>query len=134
MQVWLAARFVVVGIGSVPNSELFRESLVLSTCGGVITDSALRTSHPSGDVFAAGDVAYAPVPRLGGDDQGNYIAAAMRSEHVKMARDMGTHVAKMMLGDTHAEPMYDPVPHVYSRSVLRTPMSLCGYIRKRFHA
>ncbi|CAM9262728.1 unnamed protein product, partial [Hapterophycus canaliculatus] len=113
-QVWVAARFVVMGIGSVPNSELFCHSLVLSEDGGIVTDSSLRTSHPSGDVFAAGDVACAPVP-LGGSGEGNFTPTAVRSEHVKSARDMGTFAAKMMLAGSDTGESYNPVPHVYSR-------------------
>lgn len=116
-QVWLSARFVVVGIGSVPNSDLFLKSLVLSEDGGIITDSYLRTSHPSGDVFAAGDVACVPVP-LGGNGDTSFMAIANRSEHIKAARDMGTFVAGMMLGGTDSGESYNPVPHMYSRSGL----------------
>ncbi len=115
-QVWLAARFVVVGIGSVPNSELFGETLVLSKDGGIVTDSSLRTSHPSGDVFAAGDVACAPVPLMG-NGEGDFMATAMRSQHVRAARDMGTFAARKMLAGSQMGEMYNPVPHMYSRSV-----------------
>lgn len=108
---------MVVGIGSVPNSELFRETLVLSKDGGILTDSSLRTSHPSGDVFAAGDVACAPVP-LGGNDERNFMTAAIRSQHVKAARDMGTFAARTMLAGSDTGDTYNPVPHMYSRSVL----------------
>lgn len=108
---------MVVGIGSVPNSELFREMLVLSKDGGILTDSSLRTSHPSGDVFAAGDVACAPVP-LGGNDERNFMATATRSQHVKTARDMGTFAARTMLAGSDAGETYNPVPHMYSRWVL----------------
>lgn len=108
---------MVVGIGSVPNSELFRETLVLSKDGGILTDSSLRTSHTSGDVFAAGDVACAPVP-LGGSDDRNFMATAIRSRHVKAARDMGTFAARTMLAGGDTGETYSPVPHMYSRSVL----------------
>lgn len=97
-----------------PNSELFRDNLVLSTDGGIVTDSYLRTSHPSGDVFAAGDIACAPVP-LRGDEEGNFVTTAMRSEHVKTARDMGTYAATSMLGGKDVQLSYDPAPHMYSR-------------------
>ncbi|CAM9798983.1 unnamed protein product [Ectocarpus fasciculatus] len=113
-KVWLAARFVVVGIGSVPNSDLFLKSLFLSEDGGIITDSYLRTSHPSGDVFAAGDVACVPVP-LGGNGDTSFMATANRSEHVKAARDMGAFAAGMMLGGDDSGESYNPVPHMYSR-------------------
>lgn len=107
----------MVGIGSVPNSDLFCETLVLSKDGGIVTDSSLRTSHPSGDVFAAGDVACAPIP-LGGNDEGNFMAAAIRSQHVKEARDMGAFAARTMLADSDLGESYNPVPHIYSRSIL----------------
>lgn len=115
-QVWLASRFVVVCIGSMPNSELFRDSLSLSADGGIVTDSSLRTSHPSGDVFAAGDVACAPVPLMGGE-KGDFFSTAMRSEHVKTARDMGAYAATSMLGGNDVQLPYNPVPHIYSRWV-----------------
>ncbi|CAM9894246.1 unnamed protein product [Scytosiphon promiscuus] len=126
-QVWVAARFVVVGIGSIPNSELFRHSLVLSEDGGIVTDSSLRTSHPSGDVFAAGDVACAPVP-LRGNGEGNFMATAIRSEHVKSARDMGTFAAAMMLAGSDTGESYNPVPHVYSR-FLDISWKFYGFVR-----
>lgn len=116
-QVWLASRFVVAGIGSISNSELFRETLALSPDGGIITDPSLRTSHPSGDVFAAGDVACVPIP-LTGDSDGNFPATSARYEHVKAARDMGAHAARVMMGGIGAHEPYDPVPHMYSRSAL----------------
>lgn len=115
-QVWLAARFVVLGLGSIPNSELFRDSLELSSDGGIITDSSLRTSHPSGDVFAAGEIACVPAP-LGGIDENTHLATVLRSEHVQGAREMGAHAAKMMQGGATAAGLYDPVPQMYSRSV-----------------
>lgn len=111
-QVWLAARFVVLGIGSIPNSELFGDSLELSADGGIMVDSSLRTSHPSGDVFAAGDIACVPAP-LGGIDEITH-----RSEHVTSARQMGAHAARTMLGGAAAKEPYDPVPHMYSRLVI----------------
>eukprot|EP00752_Nemacystus_decipiens_P017496 g15685.t1 len=113
-KVWVAARFLVVGIGSVPNSELFRETLVLSKDGGILTDSSLRTSHPSGDVFAAGDVACVPVP-LGGNHERSFMTAAVRSQHVQAARDTGTFAAKTMLAGSDTGDTYNPVPSMYSR-------------------
>ena len=112
----------MVGIGSVPNSELFGETLVVSKDGGIVTDSSLRTSHPSGDVFAAGDVACAPVPLMG-NGEGDFMATAMRSQHVKAARDMGTFAARMMLAGSDTGETYNPVPHMYSRLVRRLTSS-----------
>lgn len=125
-QVWLPARFLVVGIGSVPNSELFLDSLELSSDGGIITDSLLRTSHPSGDVFAAGDVACAPVPLAAASAAADVVDAVLdespaaaagrtRHEHAKTARDMGVHAANAMLGIIDEDSPYDPVPCMYSR-------------------
>ena len=104
----------MVGIGSIPNSDLFKDALGLSRDGGIVTDSSLRTSHPSGDIFAAGDVACAPVP-LAGDGESGSSPKKIRSEHVKTAREMGKLAAKVMLGGIDAEERYDPVPYMYSR-------------------
>ncbi|CAM9140061.1 unnamed protein product [Laminaria digitata] len=126
-EVWLAARFVVLGIGSIPNSELFRDSLELTADGGIMADSSLRTSHPSGDVFAAGDIACVPAP-LGGIDEGTHSATTLRSEHVTAARDMGAHAARTMLGGAAAKEPYDPVPHLYSR-ILDVSWKFYGFTR-----
>lgn len=115
VQVWLAARFIVLGIGSIPNSDLFKNILDLSRDGGIVTDSSLRTSHPSGDIFAAGDVACAPVPLAGDDVEGESSPKKIRFEHVKTARDMGKVAARAMLGGTDIDEWYDPVPYMYSR-------------------
>lgn len=117
-QVWLAARFIVAGIGSIPNSELFRDALATSADGGIITDPSLRTSHPSGDVFAAGDVACVRALVPGDDDDRNFPAVAVRSEHVQAARDMGAHAAQSMSGAIGVQAPYEPVPQMYCRSVL----------------
>lgn len=116
VQVWLPARFVVLGIGSIPNSDLFKNTLDLSRDGGIVTDSSLRTSHPSGDIFAAGDVACSPVPLAGGDDvEGESTPKILRFEHVKTARDMGMVAARAMLEGDDTEELYNPVPYMYSR-------------------
>lgn len=107
----------MVGIGSTPNSELFRASLDISSDGGIITDSSLRTSHASGDVFAAGDVACVPIS-LGREVDENLSPIIMRSEHVGSAQSMGTHAAGVMLGSAHANTPYNPVPFMYSRLVV----------------
>jgi 3-phenylpropionate/trans-cinnamate dioxygenase ferredoxin reductase subunit len=58
----IAADFVLVGVGVVPNMELALEAGL--TCGnGIVVDAAMRTSHP--DVFAAGDVAWRPLVHYG---------------------------------------------------------------------
>lgn len=116
VKVWLPARFVVLGIGSIPNSDLFKNTLDLSCDGGIVTDSSLRTSHPSGDIFAAGDVACSPVPLARGDDvEGGSTPKTIRFEHVKTARDMGKVAARAMLEGADINKSYDPVPYMYSR-------------------
>lgn len=82
-----------------------------------MVDSSLRTSHPSGDVFAAGDIACVPAP-LGGIDERTHLATTLRCEHVTSARKMGAHAARTMLGGAAAKEPYDPVPHMYSRLVI----------------
>lgn len=91
--------------------------------GGIVTDVSLRTSHPSGDVFAAGDVACAPVP-LAGDRDGNVPTTAARFEHVTSARNMGAHAARAMLGGIGDQESYESVPHMYSRLVLWTAVNV----------
>lgn len=112
-QVRLAARFLIVGIGSIPNSELFHRCLDLSPDGGIMTDSSLCTSHPSGDVFAAGDVARPPIPLACKTD--GTSSPAVGPGYAKAARDMGTHAAQAMLGGPDPSTPYDPVPFLHAR-------------------
>lgn len=98
-----------------------------------MTDPSLRTSHSSRDVFAAGDVAYVPVP-LTGDNDANFPVTSARHEHVRAAQDMGALAARVMMGGVGADEPYDPVPCMYSRSALfliqkqvaRTQVLLCS--------
>ncbi len=70
----------VVGVGVAPNGEL------LGADGGIEVDSRLQTSMPG--VFAAGDVARFPL-------RGRHV----RIEHWDIARAMGEHAARAMLGE-----------------------------------
>jgi 3-phenylpropionate/trans-cinnamate dioxygenase ferredoxin reductase subunit len=95
----LPADVVVVGIGAVPNDGLAK-SAGLEVDNGVVTDSALRTSHP--DIFAAGDVASSYLPLLGHH---------VRVEHWSNALNGGKVAAKSMLG----QPVeHSRVPYFYS--------------------
>ncbi|CAB1115486.1 MDHAR [Ectocarpus sp. CCAP 1310/34] len=112
------ARTVIIGIGAVPNSELFRGKLEMSEVGtgdgrldgGILVDSQCRTAvqPPSEDgggggidvgsaapprpIYAAGDVAAFPLALEG--------FAAVRYEHIQNARDMAICAAKNMVGSS----------------------------------
>ena len=95
----LPADLVVIGIGAVPNDSLAR-SAGLDVAGGVVTDSALRTSDP--DIFAAGDAASFYLPLLG---------RHVRVEHWSNALNGGKAAATSMLG----QPVeYNRVPYFFS--------------------
>ncbi|NRQ38730.1 FAD-dependent oxidoreductase [Nonomuraea sp. NN258] len=95
----LTADLVVVGIGAAPEVGLARDA-GLDVGQGILTDAALRTSHP--DVFAAGDVAEWFHPRYG---------RRMRVEHWANALHSGPAAARSMLG---GQVVYDPVPYFYT--------------------
>ncbi|MFI7634157.1 NAD(P)/FAD-dependent oxidoreductase [Nonomuraea sp. NPDC049400] len=95
----LAADFVVVGIGAVPEIGLAREA-GLDVGQGILTDAALRTSHP--DVFAAGDVAEPFHPLYG---------RRLRVEHWANALHGGPAAARSMLGQ---DVVYDRIPYFYT--------------------
>jgi NADPH-dependent 2,4-dienoyl-CoA reductase/sulfur reductase-like enzyme len=97
--VTLPADVVVIGIGAVPNDGLAR-SAGLEVNNGVVTDSALRTSHP--DIFAAGDVANSYLPLLG---------RHLRMDHWSNALNGGKAAAQSMLGN---QVEYNRVPYFYS--------------------
>jgi 3-phenylpropionate/trans-cinnamate dioxygenase ferredoxin reductase component len=82
----IAADFVLVGVGVVPNMEFALEAGL--TCGnGIVVDAAMRTSHP--DVFAAGDVAWRPLVHYGREG---------RLESVHNAIEGGKLAAAAILG------------------------------------
>ncbi len=95
----LPADVVVVGIGVMPNVGL-ASSAGLEVSNGVVTDAALRTSHP--DIYAAGDVAQTFLPLLG---------RHVRVEHWANALNGGPAAARSMLGQ---QVTYDRVPYFYS--------------------
>ncbi|MEU4697880.1 NAD(P)/FAD-dependent oxidoreductase [Nonomuraea dietziae] len=95
----LPADLVVAGVGAAPNVNLAREA-GLEVGDGILTDAALRTSHP--DVYAAGDVAESYHPLYG---------RRLRVEHWANALNGGPAAARSMLGQ---EVVYDRVPYFYT--------------------
>ncbi|HEU5137507.1 MAG TPA: FAD-dependent oxidoreductase [Steroidobacteraceae bacterium] len=82
----LAADVVVLGVGVKPRTDLAKRA-GLEVDNGIVVDSRLRTS--AADVWAAGDVARYPEPRLG---------TKIRVEHWAAAQRQGQSVAADMLG------------------------------------
>ncbi|SDH00568.1 NAD(P)/FAD-dependent oxidoreductase [Nonomuraea jiangxiensis] len=95
----LTADFVVAGIGAVPEIGLARDA-GLEVGQGILTDAALRTSHP--DVFAAGDVAEPFHPLYG---------RRLRVEHWANALNGGPAAARSMLGQ---DVVHDAIPYFYT--------------------
>ena len=93
----IAADFVMVGVGIVPNTAL-AESAGLTIDNGIATDALGRTFAPH--IWAAGDCASFPV-----------AAGRMRLESVPHAIDMAECVAANMLG---AAKPYVPEPWFWS--------------------
>ncbi|SDD50753.1 NAD(P)/FAD-dependent oxidoreductase [Actinokineospora iranica] len=100
----LPADVVLVGVGASPRLELAKAAgLELSDSvagGGVAVDATLRTSAPG--VYAVGDIAAHFHPRYG---------RRVRVEHWANAKDQGTHVAGVLVGDV--EP-YAKSPYFFS--------------------
>ncbi|NJP95616.1 FAD-dependent oxidoreductase [Nonomuraea sp. FMUSA5-5] len=90
---------VVAGIGAVPDTDL-AAAAGLTVDNGVKTTADLRTSDP--DIFAAGDVANAYHPRLGGH---------VRVEHWANALNQPAVAARAMLGQ---EAAYEELPYFYT--------------------
>jgi 3-phenylpropionate/trans-cinnamate dioxygenase ferredoxin reductase subunit len=90
---------IVVGVGMVPNDELARDA-GLECDGGVLVDSACRTSDP--DIFAAGDVAVTPNPWAGRN---------LRLESWQNAQEQGIAAARSALG---LPVDYQPLPWFWS--------------------
>lgn len=108
----LPAAVAVVGVGARPNVEL-AQAAGLAVDNGVVTDPALRTSHP--DVYAAGDVASTLNPLLG---------RHVRVEHWGNALAGGPAAARAMLGQ---DVVYDWVPYFYSDQY-DLGMEYAGYV------
>jgi NADPH-dependent 2,4-dienoyl-CoA reductase/sulfur reductase-like enzyme len=82
----LPADLVIMGVGVRPRTALAQEAGLRVDNGGVV-DELLRTSAP--DVYAAGDIARYPEPRVG---------QPVRIEHFVVAQRHGQAVARAMLG------------------------------------
>ena len=97
----IAADVVVVGIGVEPNTEWLAGSGV-AVEDGIVCDAQCRTTLPG--VYAAGDVARAESPLLGG---------AIRVEHWTHAVEQGIAAAESLLAGDAAEP-FSAVPFFWS--------------------
>jgi NADPH-dependent 2,4-dienoyl-CoA reductase/sulfur reductase-like enzyme len=101
------AHDVLAAIGAAPRTALAEAAgLTLAdraAGGGIAVDSSLRTSDP--DIFAAGDVANAEHPLLGG---------RLRVEHWANALNGGPVAARAMLGRTGEDAVYDRVPYFFT--------------------
>jgi 3-phenylpropionate/trans-cinnamate dioxygenase ferredoxin reductase subunit len=95
----VAGDAVVVGIGLAPNVEL-AQAAGLAVDNGIVVDEQGRTSDP--DIFAAGDVANAPLACLG---------RRIRLESWANAQNQAIAAAKAALG---ADAGYDELPWFWS--------------------
>jgi 3-phenylpropionate/trans-cinnamate dioxygenase ferredoxin reductase subunit len=95
----LEGRLLVVGVGITPNT-LLAERAGLALDNGIAVDEQLRTSDP--DVLAAGDVASAFHPRLGG---------RVRVEHWDNAIGQGTTAGRNLAGHDES---YDALPYFFT--------------------
>lgn len=95
----LDADFVVVGIGSVPNSEL-ASAAGLQCLDGIVVDRFGRTSDPR--IWAAGDCTFYAGP---------YTREGMRLESVQNAMDQGRAAGASIAG---VKKEYDAIPWFWS--------------------
>ncbi|MBI0380997.1 FAD-dependent oxidoreductase, partial [Streptomyces albiflaviniger] len=109
------AHSVLAAIGAAPRTALAEaaglEVVDRAAGGGIAVDASLRTSDP--DVFAAGDVASAPLAFLEGTPVRAALppSARLRVEHWANALNGGPAAARAMLGQDVA---YDRVPYFFS--------------------
>ncbi len=96
----LEGELVVLGVGVKPRTDLAKRA-GLEVDNGIVVDARLRTS--AADVWAAGDVARYPDPRLG---------TKIRVEHWQAAQRQGQSVARDMLGLGGA---FNDVPFFWSQ-------------------
>ncbi|MVV51807.1 FAD-containing monooxygenase EthA [Pseudomonas sp. PB120] len=94
------ADLVIVGAGSLPNSELAQDAGI-ACANGILVDAQMRTSAPN--VFAIGDcVAF----------ENRYAEnARLRLESIQNANDQARLVARLILGETQG---YDALPWFWS--------------------
>jgi 3-phenylpropionate/trans-cinnamate dioxygenase ferredoxin reductase subunit len=79
---------VLVAVGAAPNTDLaLRAGLTTGTDGGVLVDSALRTSDP--DIFAVGDIASAQHPLFRTRIRTEHWANALKQPAVAVAGMLG---------------------------------------------
>lgn len=101
----LAGDLIVAGIGAEPRLDLARAAgLALAdrdAGGGVAVDGTLRTSDPA--IYAIGDIASVPDPRLG---------HPIRVEHWVVAQRMGQWLARHLLEQARSD--YADVPFFWS--------------------
>ncbi len=99
---YIETEFLVVGIGSIPNTEWLVDS-GLSLDDGVVCNENLNAGIPG--IYAAGDVAKVPNRWLGG--------RARRPEHWTSATEHAALAARNILFPDNNHP-YDSVPFVWS--------------------
>jgi 3-phenylpropionate/trans-cinnamate dioxygenase ferredoxin reductase subunit len=108
----IPADAVLVGIGAAPNTGL-AEAAGLAVDNGVLVDAGLRTADP--DIFAAGDLANAEHPRLGGRIRVEHWANALKQPK--------TAAANMLGGDSE----YTDLPYFYTDQ-FDLGMEYVGYV------
>lgn len=94
------ADLVIVGAGSLPNSEL-AQNAGIACANGILVDAQMRTSAP--DVFAIGDCA--------AFENRHADNARLRLESIQNANDQARLVARLVLGDAQG---YDALPWFWS--------------------
>jgi 3-phenylpropionate/trans-cinnamate dioxygenase ferredoxin reductase subunit len=108
----ISADIVIIGVGVTPNTGL-AETAGLMVDNGIVLDASLRSSDS--DIYAAGDVANADHPLLGG---------RIRVEHWANALNQGPVAARAMLGQ---QVVYDRVPYFFTDQY-ELGMEYTGYV------
>jgi 3-phenylpropionate/trans-cinnamate dioxygenase ferredoxin reductase subunit len=106
----VAGTLVVVGVGTVPNSELMGGACIAAN-GGIAVGPTLETRFP--DLFAAGDVA----------THDHRVFGPIRVEHYDNAIKMGHAAARNMLG---AATVFDD-PHWFWSDQYDTNIQMAGF-------